>query len=79
MKKVEDEKLNKPTKSDKKSLSSNPIKRVKSPIENAPMISIAKNANITEPQKEEKKELTSTKKKLDKLIKPISVSEQNSI
>ena len=79
MKKVEDEKLNKPTKSDKKSLSSNPIKRVKSPIENAPMISIAKNANITEPQKEEKKELTSTKKKLDKLIKPISVSEQNSL
>lgn len=79
MKKVEDEKLNKPMKSDKKSLSSNPIKRVKSPIENAPMISIAKNANITEPQKEEKKELTSTKKKLDKLIKPISVSEQNSL
>ena len=79
MKKVEDEKLNKPTKSDKKSLSSNPIKRVKSPIENAPMISIAKNANITEPQKEEKKELATTKKKLDKLIKPISVSEQNSL
>lgn len=79
MKKVEDEKLNKSTKSDKKSLSSNPIKRVKSPIENAPMISIAKNANVTEPKKEEKKELTSTKKKLDKLIKPISVSEQNSL
>ena len=78
MKKVEEEKLNKSTKSDKKTLSSNPIKRVKSPIENAPMISIAKNANVTAP-KEEKKDLTTTKKKLDKLIKPISISEQNSL
>ncbi len=78
MKKVEEEKLNKSAKSDRKTLSSNPIKRVKSPIEGAPMISIAKNANVSVP-KEEKKELTSTKKKLDKLIKPISVSEQNSL
>ena len=77
MKKVEDEKLNKPTKSDKKSLSSNPIKKVKSPIENAPMISVAKNANVTTTK--DKEELATTKKKLDKLIKPISVSEQNSL
>lgn len=77
MKKVEDEKLNKSTNSDKKSLSSNPIKKVKSPIKNAPMISVAKNANVTTTK--DKEELATTKKKLDKLIKPISVSEQNSL
>lgn len=75
MKKVEDKQLNKSVKPDKKSMSSNPISKKKNLIENAPMISVAKDAEANL----QSKETSVARKKLDKLIKPISVTEQNSL
>ena len=43
MENLTNKQVNKTKKSDKKNLSSNPIGKVKSPIENAPMISVPKN------------------------------------
>lgn len=70
MKKLDDKQVNKSVKSENKNLASNPIRNRKSPIADAPMISVSK---VSE------KELSKTKNKLNKLIKPISVSEENSL
>ena len=73
MKNLDDKQINKSVKTEKKNLASNPIRNRKSPIADAPMISVAKVSQDTT------KELTKTKNKLNKLIKPISVSEENSL
>ncbi|MBD5401519.1 diguanylate cyclase [bacterium] len=79
MKDTENKKeLNKTVKSDKKQLSSNPIGKAKSPIKDTQMISVAKNSKISARNPKEQ-ELTKTRKKLDKLIKPISVAEESSL
>ena len=61
----------------KKQLSSNPIDKVKSPIEGLRMISVPQEA-VPETQ-DTSKEIKKTKKKLDSLIKPISVAEEASL
>lgn len=80
MENLSNKQLNKTEKSDKKKLSSNPIAKVKSPIENAPMISIPKNVSApSKPDIKESQETKKTRKKLDKLIKPISIAEESSL
>jgi len=71
---LENKELNKAKKQDKKELSSNPIKKNKSLVEDLKMISVPKNKPASETQT-----LVKTKKKLDNLIKPISVPEENSL
>ncbi len=80
MENLTNKQVNKTKKSDKKNLSSNPIGKVKSPIENAPMISVPKNPfSVDNSTIEKVKETKTTKKKLEKLIKPISVAEETSL
>lgn len=74
MENLENKELNKAKKQDKKELSSNPIKKNKSLVEDLKMISVPKNKPASETQT-----LVKTKKKLDNLIKPISVPEENSL
>lgn len=76
MENLDNKELNKTKKQDKKKLSSNPMTKVKTPIEGLKMISVPKEAS-TVPT--ESQELKKTKKKLDKLIKPISVAEESSL
>ena len=76
MENLDNKELNKTKKQDKKKLSSNPMTKVKTPIEGLKMISVPKEAS-TVPM--ESQELKKTKKKLDKLIKPISVAEESSL
>lgn len=79
MENLDKKEINKTTKnSDKKQLSSNPINKIKSPIEGLKMISVPQDAVV--PTKEEPlKEVKKTRKKLDNLIKPISVDEEASL
>ncbi len=80
MENLTNKQVNKTKKSDKKNLSSNPIGKVKSPIENAPMISVPKNPfSVDNSTIEKVKETKTTKKKLEKLIKPISVAEETNL
>jgi len=67
--------INKSAKKGKKTLSSNPIGKAKTPIKDIEMISVPKNSAVqTEP-----KDLTTKKQNLDNLIKPISVAEESSL
>ncbi|MBE7713284.1 MAG: diguanylate cyclase [Cyanobacteria bacterium SIG26] len=77
MEKIDNKETNKNTKGRKKALNSNPIKKVKSPIDGIQMISVPQNdeippakTNATIPQ-----DLTQKRKSLDKLITPISIVE----
>ncbi|MBQ8459566.1 diguanylate cyclase [bacterium] len=79
MENVDKKILNKTEKSGKKSLSSNPINKVKSPVEGLKMISVPKNSASTDTSVTKDKDLAKTKKKLDNLIKPISVAEEASL
>lgn len=79
MENLDNKELNKTKKQEKKKLSSNPMTKVKAPIEGLKMISVpkSKSSNTVEPV--ESQELKKTKKKLDSLIKPISVAEESSL
>jgi len=71
------EELNtKVTKGGKRKLSSNPINKVKAPVEGMKMISVPQVDVASEVKTDN---LKSTKKKLDKLIKPISATDENSL
>ena len=74
MENLENKELNKAKKQDKKELSSNPMKNTKSRTGDLKMISVPKNKPVADSQ-----ELVKTKKKLNNLIKPISVPEENSL
>lgn len=74
MENLENKELNKAKKQDKKELSSNPMKNIKSRTGDLKMISVPKNKPVADSQ-----ELVKTKKKLNNLIKPISVPEENSL
>ncbi|MDE6137967.1 MAG: diguanylate cyclase, partial [Candidatus Gastranaerophilales bacterium] len=74
MENLENKELNKTKKQAGKELSSNPMKRTKSQTQDLKMISVPKNKPDSNTQ-----ELVKTKKKLDSLIKPISVPEENSL
>lgn len=74
MENLENKELNKAKKQDKKELSSNPMKNTKSRTGDLKMISVSKNKPVADSQ-----ELVKTKKKLNNLIKPISVPEENSL
>lgn len=74
MENLENKELNKAKKQDKKELSSNPMKNTKSRTGDLKMISLPKNKPVADSQ-----ELVKTKKKLNNLIKPISVPEENSL
>lgn len=63
----------------KKSLNSNPIDKVKAPIDGIKMISVPNNSTSSEATITNDKDLKKTKKKLDELIKPISVAEETSL
>lgn len=63
-------------KSGKRKLSSNPIDKVKAPVEGMKMISVPQTDSVSET---ETTNLKTTKKKLDKLIKPISTTDENSL
>ncbi len=64
---------------EKKTLSSNPISK-SSPIKGAKMISVPVDANASvKPEEKQTPDLKQTKKKLDNLIKPISVAEESSL
>ncbi len=65
-------------KSGKKSLSSNPIDKIKSPIEGIKMISVPQDIDVPT-QTPSEKETKKVRKKLDSLIKPISVAEEASL
>ncbi len=71
--------LNKTIKKEKKSLSSNPMGKTIDPPENLKMISVPINDNTPTVKPDESSELKKTKKKLDNLIKPISVAEEASL
>ena len=74
MENLENKELNKAKKQDKKELSSNPMKNTKSRTGDLKMISVPKNKPVADSQ-----ELVKTKKKLNNLITPISVPEENSL
>lgn len=74
MENLENKELNKAKKQDSKELSSNPMKRTKSRAGDLKMISVPKNKSVSATQ-----ELVKTKKKLNDLIKPISVPEEDSL
>lgn len=78
MENLSNKELNKTKKREKK-LSSNPIDKVKNPIEGLKMISVPQDSSVLKPQPEEKKELKKTKQKLDEIIKPISIAEESSL
>lgn len=74
MENLENKELNKAKKQDSKELSSNPMKRTKSRTGDLKMISVPKNKSVSATQ-----ELVKTKKKLNDLIKPISIPEEDSL
>ncbi len=74
MKKLNDKQNNKTIKTETKNNASNPIEKVKSPIENTKMISVPKSPDI-----DNTGEISKVQKKLNKLIKPISITEENSL
>ena len=74
MKNLDDKQITKSVKTENKNLSSNPIRKRKNPIADAPMISVAKVSQETAVN-----ELSKTKNKLNKLIKPISIAEENTL
>lgn len=74
MKKLNDKQNNKTIKTETKNNASNPIEKVKSPIEDTKMISVPKSPDI-----DNIGEISKVQKKLNKLIKPISITEENSL
>ena len=74
MKKLNDKQNNKTIKTETKNNASNPIEKVKSPIEDTKMISVPKSPDI-----DNTGEISKVQKKLNKLIKPISITEENSL
>ena len=74
MKKLNDKQNNKTIKKETKNNASNPIEKVKSPIEDTKMISVPKSPDI-----DNAGEISKVQKKLNKLIKPISITEENSL
>lgn len=74
MKNLNDKQNNKTIKTETKNNASNPIEKVKSPIENTKMISVPKSPDI-----DNTGEISKVQKKLNKLIKPISITEENSL
>ena len=79
MENLEKKELNKTKKRSKTSLNSNPINKVKIPVDGIEMISVPANSSTIEPARKESVDLTKTKKKLDGLIKPISVAEESTL
>lgn len=80
MEKTNKSKIEKTKGTEKNKLSSNPIKGAKSPVKGAPMISVPKNPftpeNLTD---KEVASITKTRKKLDKLVKPLSIAEETNL
>jgi len=74
LKKLNDKQNNKTIKKETKNNASNPIEKVKSPIEDTKMISVPKSPDI-----DNAGEISKVQKKLNKLIKPISITEENSL
>ncbi len=79
MENLDNKELNKTKKQEKKKLSSNPMAKIKPPIEGLKMISVPKDISSAPVETKESQELKKTRKKLDKLIKPISVAEESSL
>lgn len=79
MENLDNKELNKTKKQEKKKLSSNPMSKTKPPIEGLKMISVPKDISSAPVETKESQELKKTRKKLDKLIKPISVAEESSL
>ncbi len=77
MENLDSKELNKNTKGRKNTLNSNPIGKVKNPIEGIQMISTVQNSTEVPVKKSEERK--KTVKKLDSLIKPISVAEEASL
>lgn len=77
MENLDSKELNKNTKGRKNTLNSNPIGKVKNPIEGIQMISTVQNSTEVPVKKSEERKKTI--KKLDSLIKPISVAEEASL
>ena len=82
MEKVDSKKLNNKAKAkEQNNLSSNPIGKVKLPVEGLKMISVPKDtvAPIEPKAPKKTRETKKTTKKLDKTIKPLSVAEESSL
>lgn len=80
MEKLNNKQINKQNSKEKKNLNFKSIEENKSPIENAPMISVPKNPFAPEhPNEKEITKIKKTRKELSELVKPISVAEEISL